>query len=381
VGFKRIPPAEQGRVSAKVSWLRSERDVRALVEITDHTTDTSYFPTYDGNGNVMSLVRASDGVVAVSYEYTPFGELLRASVNGSSLSSAQQAALADQPFRFSTKFHDMETGLVYYGARFYSPALGRFINRDPIEEAGGLNLYGFCGNDGINRFDVLGHSWLSKLWNRTIGSLGRHIAQNWDHGRSYVVMAAAIVASIWVGWEVADMVYQANAVTYAAATAAQAAAGSLGTVTVTANAGLLGSAVGTSLTGQILATTAAGIAGGAAGGAVAGGIMSGSLRGALRGAESGAIAGGIGGFIKGMADVGMELATGSHLQPNRVTLDPSNRELRRPINCRSIDDHWQTEHLLERDDEFLYRSRPKWEKLFRWPIVYSRIQPVLRTAA
>jgi uncharacterized protein RhaS with RHS repeats len=41
----------------------------------------------------------------------------------------------------STKFRDTETGLVDYGNRFYSPALGRFLNRDPIEEAGGINLY------------------------------------------------------------------------------------------------------------------------------------------------------------------------------------------------------------------------------------------------
>jgi len=71
-----------------------------------------------------------------------------------------------------------------------------FVNKDPIAEQGGLNLYGFCGNDGVNRFDVLGNSWLSKLWDRTIGSLGKHIAQNWDHGRTYVVTAVAIIASI-----------------------------------------------------------------------------------------------------------------------------------------------------------------------------------------
>jgi RHS repeat-associated protein len=42
------------------------------------------------------------------------------------------------------------------GHRFYSPSLGRFINKDPIEEQGGLNLYGFCGNNGVNRWDYLG---------------------------------------------------------------------------------------------------------------------------------------------------------------------------------------------------------------------------------
>ena len=42
------------------------------------------------------------------------------------------------------------------GRRYYSPSQGRFLGRDPIEEAGGLNLYGFCGNDGVNRWDFLG---------------------------------------------------------------------------------------------------------------------------------------------------------------------------------------------------------------------------------
>jgi RHS repeat-associated protein len=42
------------------------------------------------------------------------------------------------------------------GRRYYSPSQGRFLGRDPIEEEGGLNLYGFCRNNSINRWDVLG---------------------------------------------------------------------------------------------------------------------------------------------------------------------------------------------------------------------------------
>jgi RHS repeat-associated protein len=49
-----------------------------------------------------------------------------------------------------------ETGLVYYGRRYYDPSCGRFLGRDPIEETGGLNLYGFVGNNGVNRWDYLG---------------------------------------------------------------------------------------------------------------------------------------------------------------------------------------------------------------------------------
>jgi len=49
-----------------------------------------------------------------------------------------------------------DTGLYYYGYRYYDPVTGRWPSRDPIQERGGLNLYGFVGNSGVVRFDVLG---------------------------------------------------------------------------------------------------------------------------------------------------------------------------------------------------------------------------------
>ena len=53
-------------------------------------------------------------------------------LSGMILSNAQD--------RFSTKYYDAEAGLYYYGYRYYSPSLGRWISRDPIEEEGGVNL-------------------------------------------------------------------------------------------------------------------------------------------------------------------------------------------------------------------------------------------------
>jgi RHS repeat-associated protein len=71
------------------------------------------------------------GEVVASYEYDAFGRTI-----------AQSGPMADVfPFRFSTKYYDSETGLYYYGRRYYSPDLGRWLNRDPIEEEGGVNLY------------------------------------------------------------------------------------------------------------------------------------------------------------------------------------------------------------------------------------------------
>jgi RHS repeat-associated protein len=109
-----------------------------------------HFPCSDGNGNVLALVRKSDGARSARYEYGPFGELLEVEESGVS-----------NPFRFSTKFTDGETGLVYYGYRYYSPEMGRWLNRDPIEEQGGWNLYGFVGNDGVGKVDYLGLAYFS----------------------------------------------------------------------------------------------------------------------------------------------------------------------------------------------------------------------------
>ncbi len=48
------------------------------------------------------------------------------------------------------------SGVRYYGHRFYHPEMGRWINRDPIQERGGVDLYGFVGNLPINYIDSLG---------------------------------------------------------------------------------------------------------------------------------------------------------------------------------------------------------------------------------
>ena len=56
-------------------------------------------------------------------------------------SSASFDIVALNPFRFSSEYYDSELDLVYYNYRHYSPSLGRFLSRDPIEEQGGLNLY------------------------------------------------------------------------------------------------------------------------------------------------------------------------------------------------------------------------------------------------
>ena len=108
-----------------------------------------YLPCYDHNGNIVRYVSES-GAVAAEYVYDPYGGIAEES---GPLASAFT-------FGFSTKPLDRETALVSYQRRFYKPAIGRWINRDPIEEEGGDNLYAFCRNSPSIGVDSLG-LWLS----------------------------------------------------------------------------------------------------------------------------------------------------------------------------------------------------------------------------
>jgi len=111
-------------------------------------TDATHHLFYDGNGNVTSL-RDDGGALSCEYAYGPFGETLTA--------RGDEGALAYNTFKFSTKYADAESGLLYYGYRYYNPGTGKWLNRDPIEERGGTNLYAFVDNASPNAIDAMGH--------------------------------------------------------------------------------------------------------------------------------------------------------------------------------------------------------------------------------
>ncbi|MFT4175265.1 MAG: RHS repeat-associated core domain-containing protein, partial [Luteolibacter sp.] len=86
------------------------------------------------------------------------------------------------PFTYSTKFTEYSTGLCYYGYRWYTPKLGRWISKDPIEESGGINLYAFVGNKGVNKWDYLGQRTVSEWISDLIDSLDTPIGDGGAHG-------------------------------------------------------------------------------------------------------------------------------------------------------------------------------------------------------
>ncbi|MBK9128169.1 MAG: RHS repeat-associated core domain-containing protein [Phycisphaerales bacterium] len=116
--------------------------------------DMAYAYLYNANGDVGQVVDPNAASAAASlvarYEYDPYGGV--AALSGS--------YAARNAMRFSTKPFDPATGLGYWGYRWYSPKLGRWVSRDPIGEAGGANVNAFVGNAPASGFDAVGRSYL-----------------------------------------------------------------------------------------------------------------------------------------------------------------------------------------------------------------------------
>ena len=114
--------------------------VGGLLAITDQSTinnqPSTHFAAFDANGNVTALVNAADGTGSARYEYSPFGEVLRAT----------GPVAKPNPLRFSSRYRDDEADVISYPRRPYSPSTGRWLSRDPAAERGGRNLYAFARN-------------------------------------------------------------------------------------------------------------------------------------------------------------------------------------------------------------------------------------------
>ncbi|MCK4981820.1 MAG: RHS repeat-associated core domain-containing protein [Victivallaceae bacterium] len=116
-----------------------------LLSVYDTAATATYYYFADANKNIGQLMDSSGNTVA-KYEYSPFGV--------QTLSTGAYAAT--NPFRFSSEYYDSETELVYYNYRYYSPALGKWLSRDPIGERGGSNLYAMVNNNPVDYWDKLG---------------------------------------------------------------------------------------------------------------------------------------------------------------------------------------------------------------------------------
>jgi RHS repeat-associated protein len=96
-----------------------------------------------------TAVLNTSGVVQERYAYSAFGVRRIMAADFTPRSSSSFA----WDFGFQGQFGDAEKWWYNYGYRFYVPLLGRWINRDPIGERGGVNLYAFVNNATLNESD------------------------------------------------------------------------------------------------------------------------------------------------------------------------------------------------------------------------------------
>ena len=139
----------------------STGNIGAILWLVDSASNKTHVHLYDRNGNVSGLVDSTTRKKSATYDYDAFGQLV--------VSYGEYAK--NNPFTYSTKHTDFDSGLCYYGYRWYSPNHGRWTSRDPIGESGGMNMYGFVGSDGVNWIDIFG---LYGIWI----SNGKNSAEN-----------------------------------------------------------------------------------------------------------------------------------------------------------------------------------------------------------
>ncbi|MBI3949254.1 MAG: hypothetical protein HY314_02200 [Acidobacteria bacterium] len=106
----------------------------------------SVFYHADGLGSVVQLTDIS-GRSVQSYSYDSFGRVI-----------GLQGGLTN-PYTYTGRELDAESGMYYYRHRYYDPAIGRFSTEDPIGLSGGINFYAYVGNNPVNWIDPFGLEW------------------------------------------------------------------------------------------------------------------------------------------------------------------------------------------------------------------------------
>jgi RHS repeat-associated protein len=269
-----------GSRTTKFIFLGGQRVAAVTNSPSIGSTTLYYHADHLGGANVLT---DATGVKKELIEYEPFGVESLHEKYGSSEEIAW--------YYFTGKKTDDESGLIYFGARYYDPKLGRFITADTIVpypyNPQALNRYSYAGNNPVSHLED-GHGWFKKFWKSLVGGI-------------VGAVVGIVSGNPWLGFSA-----------YNAFTAGMNG-GNIGAAVVGGLAGYFGGGLIGNTFGTFWGTVAGGALGGAAGAGIAGGNvglaalagMGGSWAGYATGAFTGLaglgtiIGGGVGSEISG----------------------------------------------------------------------------------
>lgn len=136
-------------------------------------------------GDITRLYN-SEGSIEATYVYDAYGRVKVINSIGEEDTNIEFIGNIN-PFRYRGYYFDIETGLYYLNSRYYDPELGRFISPDTMEylspnNINGLNLYCYCNNNPINKYDSTGHFgiWaiIGIVWAAILLGGGAQLASN-----------------------------------------------------------------------------------------------------------------------------------------------------------------------------------------------------------
>ncbi|MBQ3182190.1 MAG: glycoside hydrolase family protein [Clostridia bacterium] len=151
------------------TWYEGQRQLNFLYDesgnvygfvYNDGLYTAPYYYVKNLQGDVIAILNGSNAVVA-EYAYDAWGNILSVTDgNGNAVSLSADHIANINPIRYRSYDYDTETMFYYLQSRYYDPYLGRFINTDGYMSTGqgfeGYNMYAYCGNNPVNRVDIMG---------------------------------------------------------------------------------------------------------------------------------------------------------------------------------------------------------------------------------
>jgi len=131
-----------------------------ILAMTIYDTETNTYLYLKGHQGSVIALTDDTGEIVESYTYNAWGRITVYNETGFVI----EKSAYDNRYTWQGREYSYNTGLYYFRARTYCPVLGRWLSKDPIGIAGGLNQYVFCGNNPVNFRDPLGLCGASGSW-------------------------------------------------------------------------------------------------------------------------------------------------------------------------------------------------------------------------